>query len=96
MKNMIATVARSLNGSTQHHREKLVAEVIDAINESGTHRVVLVCPDDGNILADDGVCGFCGNAALNEPLSGDNPWSKFSREIYGRMLSALPNAEAET
>ena len=40
------------------------AEVIAAINESGTHRVVPVCPDDGNILADDGVCGFCGNAAL--------------------------------
>lgn len=19
------------------------------------------CPDDGNLLADDGVCGFCGN-----------------------------------
>ena len=38
--------------------------ILEAINDSGTHRVVPVCPDDGNILADDGVCGFCGNAAL--------------------------------
>ena len=45
-------------------RHEMARAAIAAINESGTHRVVLVCPDDGNILADDGVCGFCGNAAL--------------------------------
>lgn len=25
------------------------------------------CPFDGNILAEDGVCGFCGNAPDAEP-----------------------------
>ena len=85
--DLIATVARSLNGSTQHHREQLVAAVIAAIDSSGTHRVVPAEPT--RELLDRAV-----SLALNEPLSGDNPWSKFSREIYGRMLSALPKQEA--
>ena len=37
-----------------------VGLVIDA--EDAAQIAPTACPDDGNLLADDGVCGFCGNA----------------------------------
>lgn len=87
--DLVDRLAPDMLGTNALQRERMILKVIRAIEASGTHRVVPAEPT--REMLDRAV-----SLALNEPLSGDNPWSKFSREIYGRMLSALPNAEAET
>lgn len=68
--NLIEAVAKDNKALRMGAEFAAVMTAIDQLDSSITDaRMQAVCPDDGNLLSEDGVCGFCGNA----PEADDEP-----------------------